>query len=263
MQIASWNVNSLRVRLEQVLDWLKTNPVDVLGLQETKLPDAEFPRAAIEQAGYQVSFSGQKTYNGVALLTREPVSDVLFDLPGMDDDPQRRFLAATLDDVRIFNLYVPNGQSPDSDKFQYKLTWLACLRDTLAAALKRNDKIAVMGDFNIAPGDADVHDPKAWAGKIHCSQPERNALQKIFELGFQDSFRLFEQEAELYSWWDYRMAAFRRNRGLRIDLVLASEQLARQCRSSVIDRGPRRAERPSDHAPVIADFEPRKSTNLP
>lgn len=255
MQIASWNVNSLRVRLEQVLEWLAANPVDVLGLQETKMPDAEFPREAIEAAGYQVVFTGQKTYNGVALLTRTEASDVELNLPGMDDDPQRRFIAASVNGIRIFNLYVPNGQALDSDKFQYKLNWLDCLRETLAESQKQHDRIAVMGDFNIAPADADVHDPKAWAGKIHCSDTERDALQSLLQLGFTDSFRQFEQEPGLFSWWDYRMAAFRRNRGLRIDLVLASEKLAGQCTESRIDAGPRAAERPSDHAPVIARFD--------
>ncbi len=254
MQIASWNVNSLRVRLEQVLEWLAANPVDVMGLQETKMPDADFPHEAIENAGYQVAFTGQKTYNGVALLTRSRPGDVQLDLPGMEDDPQRRFVAATVNGVRVFNLYVPNGQALDSDKFQYKLRWLAGLRDALADALKDYEKIAVIGDFNIAPADADVHDPKAWEGKIHCSEAERNALQELLQLGFKDSFRLFQQEPDLFSWWDYRMAAFRRNRGLRIDLVLASDALAAQCTESLIDTGPRSAERPSDHAPVVASF---------
>lgn len=255
MQIASWNVNSLRVRLEQVLEWLAENPVDVLGLQETKMPDAEFPQEAIEAAGYQVAYTGQKTYNGVALLTRADANDIVLDLPGMQDDPQRRFISATVNGVRIFNLYVPNGQALDSDKFQYKLRWLDCLRDTLANALKRNEKIAVMGDFNVAPADDDVHDPKAWEGKIHCSDAERKALQALLQLGFKDSFRLFEQKAGLFSWWDYRMAAFRRNRGLRIDLILASDALASKCTESRIDAGPRAADRPSDHAPVIASFD--------
>lgn len=254
MKIASWNVNSLRVRLEQVLDWLGENPVDVLGLQETKLPDEDFPRAEIEAAGYQVAYTGQKTYNGVALLTRKPASGVLLDLPGMEDDPQRRLVAGTIDGVRIFNLYVPNGQALDSDKFEYKMRWLACLRETLAAALEEHPLVAVMGDFNIAPADADVHDPAAWEGKIHCSKPERAALDALLELGFKDSFRMFEQAADQFSWWDYRMAAFRRNRGLRIDLILASEALAERCSASLIDRQPRTLERPSDHTPVVAEF---------
>lgn len=255
MKIASWNVNSLRVRLPQVLDWLQANPVDVLGLQETKQPDEDFPQAEIEAAGYQVAYTGQKTYNGVALLSRTNATDAVLNLPGMDDDPQRRFIAATINGVRVLNLYVPNGQALDSDKFQYKLRWLDCLREALAAAVAEHSQVAVMGDFNIAPADADVHDPEAWAGKIHCSEPERAALNALLDLGFKDTFRLFEQEPDLFSWWDYRMAAFRRNRGLRIDLVLASTDLAERCRASYIDKGPRALERPSDHTPVVAEFD--------
>lgn len=255
MKIASWNVNSLRVRLEQVLDWLQQNPVDVLGLQETKLPDEDFPREALEAAGYRVVFSGQKTYNGVALLTRSQPDEVVLDLPGMDDDPQRRFVAATIDGVRVFNLYVPNGQALDSDKFQYKMRWLARLREALASALEHYPQVAVMGDFNIAPANADVHDPAAWQGKIHCSPEERAALDSLLQLGFEDSFRLFEQPEAQFSWWDYRMAAFRRNRGLRIDLILASKALAPLCSASYIDKGPRALERPSDHTPVVAEFQ--------
>lgn len=255
MKVASWNVNSLRVRLNQVLDWLSSHPVDVLGLQETKLPDEDFPEDEIRSAGYQVEFSGQKTYNGVALLTRQPATEVIKELPGMNDDPQRRFISAVVQGVRIYNLYVPNGQAVGSDKFEYKLKWLSCLRDTLRAALSTQDKVLVMGDFNVAPADADVHDPREWEGKIHCSAPEREALSRLTELGFSDSFRLFEQEPGLYSWWDYRMAAFRRNRGLRIDLILASKEIAGCCTASYIDRVPRKAERPSDHAPVVANFD--------
>ncbi len=256
MKIASWNVNSLRVRLEQVLAWLEANPVDVLGLQETKMPDEDFPRQAIENAGYHVRYTGQKTYNGVALLSREEPRDVELDLPGMGDDPQRRFIAGTVNGIRIYNLYVPNGQAVGSEKFDYKLRWLASLRDLLEQALTKHAKIVVIGDFNIAPADADVHDPQDWAGKIHCSEPERAALRALTDLGLEDSFRQFDQEPGLFSWWDYRMAAFRRNRGLRIDLILASPSMARTCTASSIDRGPRAAERPSDHAPVIAEFTP-------
>ena len=255
MKAASWNVNSLRVRLEQVLEWLAEEQVDILGLQETKLPDESFPEDELEAAGYRVIFSGQPSYNGVALLTRQAATDVLTNLPGMDHDPQRRFIAATVDDMRILNLYVPNGQAPGSDKFEYKMKWLACLQAELAKAIKTHEKVLVMGDFNIAPADADVHDPALWQGKIHCSEPERAALRELFSLGLKDSFRLFEQEPGLYSWWDYRMAAFRRNRGLRIDLILVSEPLANHCVGSFIDREPRTTERPSDHAPVIAEFD--------
>lgn len=255
MKVASWNVNSLRVRLDQVLGWLAESSVDVLGLQETKLPDDSFPEKEIHSAGYHVVYSGQKTYNGVALLTRRPATEVRTNLPGMDDDPQRRFISASVDGVRIYNLYVPNGQAPGSDKFDYKMKWLSCLRDALKKELKSNDKVLVMGDFNIAPADADVYDPEAWKGKIHCSEPEREALQELIRLGLQDSFRLFEQEAGLYSWWDYRMAAFRRNHGLRIDLILASQLMASHCIGGYIDRQPRSAERPSDHAPVVSEFD--------
>lgn len=255
MKFASWNVNSLKVRLGQLVEWLDQEPLDVVGLQETKVPDDSFPKAEIEAAGYHVFFTGQKTYNGVALLSRHAAQDVVTSLPGMEEDPQRRFIAATCNDVRIFNLYVPNGQAVGSDKFAYKMKWLDCLRDELERAISKHDKVLVMGDFNIAPADADVHDPKAWEGKIHCSDEERAALNRLLELGLSDSFRLFEQAPGLYSWWDYRMAAFRRNRGLRIDLILASQPLADQCTGSYIDREPRTAERPSDHAPVVAEFD--------
>jgi exodeoxyribonuclease III len=253
MRVASWNVNSLKVRLPQVLDWLAANSPDVLGLQETKLVDSVFPVDAIREAGYQVSFSGQPTYNGVALLSRAPQADVVTDLDGLDDH-QRRVLAATVDGVRVINLYVPNGQAVGTDKYAYKLAWLASLRRNLAAELARHPRVVVMGDFNIAPDDRDVHDPEEWAGKVLCSEPERAALARILELGFVDTFRLFEQPGGVFSWWDYRAAGFRRNRGLRIDLVLASAALAGSCRRSWVDIEPRRNERPSDHAPAVAVF---------
>jgi exodeoxyribonuclease-3 len=253
MRIASWNVNSLTVRLPQVLDWLKSAQPDVLALQETKLTDDKFPVGEIEAAGYQVVFSGQKTYNGVALLSKLPIEEVITDLPGLDD-PQRRILGATVDGVRILNLYVVNGQAVGSEKFDYKLDWLAKVRDYVAEDVKRHQRYVILGDFNIAPADADVYDPQAWRERILCSTPEREALRSLLELGFSDSFRLFEQEPEQFSWWDYRMNAFRRNMGLRIDLILASETLAKRCRCSVIDREPRGWERPSDHAPVVAKF---------
>ena len=255
MRVASWNVNSLKVRLPQVIDWLQAHSPDVLGLQETKLIDATFPAQAFLELGYEVSFSGQPTYNGVALLSRAPQSDVIRDLGGLDDH-QRRVLGATVGDVRIINLYVPNGQAVGSDKYAYKLDWLDKLSTQLAAELAEHPRCIVMGDFNIAPDDRDVHDPAEWAGKVLCSEPERAALQRVLELGFVDTFRLFEQPAEIYSWWDYRAAGFRRNRGLRIDLVLASSDLASSCSHSGVDIEPRRNERPSDHAPVVAVFEP-------
>jgi exodeoxyribonuclease III len=254
MRVASWNVNSLKVRLPQVLDWLAANSPDVLGLQETKLVDSAFPLDAIRESGYQVSFSGQPTYNGVALLSRAPQAEVVADLDGLDDH-QRRVLAATVDGVRVINLYVPNGQAVGTDKYAYKLAWLDSLRRHLAAELARHPRVVVMGDFNIAPDDRDVHDPEEWAGKVLCSEPERAALGRILELGFVDTFRLFEQPDGVFSWWDYRAAGFRRNRGLRIDLVLASTALAGSCRRSWVDIEPRRNERPSDHAPAVAVFD--------
>jgi len=254
MRVASWNVNSLKVRLPQVLDWLASNAPDVLGLQETKLVDDVFPVEAIREAGYKASFSGQPTYNGVALLSRLPQAEVIHGLDG-HEDPQRRVLGATIGGVRILNLYVPNGQEVGSDKFAYKLAWLETLRAHLEAELARHPRVVVMGDFNIAPEDRDVHDPAEWAGKVLCSAPERAALARILALGFVDTFRLFEQPEGIYSWWDYRAAGFRRNRGLRIDLVLASEALVGACRRSWVDIEPRRNERPSDHAPAVAIFE--------
>jgi exodeoxyribonuclease-3 len=255
MRIASWNVNSLKVRLPQVLEWLQAHQPDVLGLQETKLVDANFPADAFRALGYHVSFSGQPTYNGVALVSRAPQAEVVTDLDGLDDH-QRRVLGATVDGVRVLNLYVPNGQAVGTEKYAYKLDWLGKLHGHLAVELARHPRCVVMGDFNIAPDDRDVHDPEEWAGKVLCSEPERAALRKILGLGFADTFRLFDQPEGVYSWWDYRAAGFRRNRGLRIDLVLASEELAGSCTHSAVDVEPRRNERPSDHAPVVAVFDP-------
>ncbi|MCK8515155.1 exodeoxyribonuclease III [Methylonatrum kenyense] len=253
MKLATWNVNSLKVRLPHVLDWLTSEQPDLLGLQETKLTDDKFPLEAIEQAGYRVAFSGQPTYNGVAVLAREPLSDIVTDIPGLDD-PQRRVLAATIGKLRFINLYVPNGSEVGSDKYAYKLDWLARLRDWLAEETMRHQQLAVVGDFNIAPADADVHDPEEWRGRILFSEPEHAALEALLELGLHDTFRLFPQEDAVFSWWDYRMNNFRRNRGLRIDLILASEALKARCEASWVDLGPRRLERPSDHAPVVARF---------
>lgn len=254
MRIATWNVNSLRVRLPQVLAWLERVPVDVLAMQETKLTDPDFPRAEFAALGYQVLCSGQKTYNGVALLSRQPMTGVVTDIPAFED-PARRVLAATTGQLRIVNLYVPNGQSVDSDKYRYKLRWLEALAGWLATELESGDRLVVLGDFNIAPEDRDVHDPAAWAGLVHVSEPERAALRRLLDLGLIDVFRRFEQPPETFSWWDYRMGAFRRNLGLRIDLVLAQRQLAAACTACAVDREPRRAERPSDHAPVTAEFD--------
>lgn len=254
MKIATWNVNSLKVRLPQVLDWLDQARPDILALQETKLSDADFPASAFEDAGWHVAFSGQRTYNGVALVSRQPQQDLRTELPGAED-PQRRVLAATIDGVRIYNLYVPNGQAVDSDKYHYKLDWLRRLRTTLADELAGHDDLVALGDFNIAPADPDVHDPQALAGQIHCSDGERRALGEVLELGLCDTFRRFEQPPASFSWWDYRANAFRRNLGLRIDLILASPSLAERCRAAEIDIGPRRNERPSDHAPCLAEFD--------
>lgn len=254
MRIATWNVNSLRVRLPQLLNWLQANPVDIIALQELKLTDDDFPLAEIEALGWQCLANGQKTYNGVALLARSRGTDVLRDLPGMED-AQRRVLAATYGALRVINLYVPNGQTVASEKYAYKLAWLAAVRDWLEREIRQHPDLVVLGDYNIAPEDRDVHDPAAWAGSVHVSEPERAALGAILELGFKDVFRAFEQPAGLFSWWDYRMNAFRRNNGLRIDLVLASQQLASHCTACRIDREPRAWERPSDHAPVIAEFD--------
>ena len=255
MRIATWNVNSLRVRLPQLLEWLQRTPVDVLALQETKLIDADFPQAEFAALGYQVLCSGQKTYNGVALLSRWPVSAVSTAIPGFED-PARRVLAASSGGLRVVNVYVPNGQALDSDKYHYKLRWLAALRDWLRAEAQQHARLLVLGDFNIAPEDRDVHDPAAWVGSVHVSEPERQALRALLELGLSDLFRRFEQPPGSFSWWDYRLLAFRRNHGLRIDLLLASAELAHLCTACVIDREPRRAERPSDHTPVIAEFKP-------
>jgi exodeoxyribonuclease-3 len=254
MKIASWNVNSLRVRLPQVLDWLAAQQPDVLALQETKMQDDEFPRAEIEAAGYQVLFSGQKTYNGVALLSRAPAGgDIVTDLPGLDD-PQRRVLGALFGDVYVLDLYVPNGQEVGSDKYAYKLDWLEKLQAFIESQLQRTPNLVVLGDFNIAPDERDVYDPRAWENSVLFSPPERAAFQRLLGAGLVDTFRLFEQPEKSYSWWDYRMNAFRRNIGLRIDHILASAPLAAQCISSTIDRETRKLERPSDHAPVTAEF---------
>ncbi|SEO89428.1 exodeoxyribonuclease III [Aquisalimonas asiatica] len=253
MKLASWNVNSLKVRLPHVLHWLETEQPDVVGLQETKLTDENFPETAIREAGYEVVYAGQKTYNGVAVLARAPISETVTDIPGVDD-PQRRVMAGTIGDLRFINLYVPNGSEVGSEKYAYKLDWLARLRDWIADEMARHPRLAVVGDFNIAPADADVHDPEEWRGKILFSEPEHAALKALTDLGLEDTFRRFPQDEQVFSWWDYRMNNFRRNRGLRIDLVLASPALAAQCTASRVDVEPRRWERPSDHAPVVAEF---------
>lgn len=253
LKIGTWNVNSLRVRLPQLQQWLEGSPVDVIGLQELKLEDKDFPAEALAAAGWQAVWSGQKTYNGVALLSRQPLENVAIGIPGYDD-PQRRVIAATVAGVRVICVYVPNGQALDSEKYPYKLEWLARLKDYLAAEMVRFPKLALVGDFNIAPDDRDVHEPAKWAGGVLVSEPEREAYRALLALGLEDVFRRFEQAEKIYSWWDYRMGAFRRNHGLRIDLVLATAALASECTGCHVDREPRLWERPSDHAPVVAEF---------
>jgi exodeoxyribonuclease-3 len=253
MKFASWNVNSLKVRLPQVLDWMEHQRPDVLGLQETKLTDDKFPVEAIREAGYHVAYAGQPTYNGVAMIALEDPLDVITEIPEFPDE-QKRVIAATVGGVRVINLYVVNGKEVGSDKYDYKLRWLEAVRNWIADEMTRHDKLVVMGDFNIAPDDRDVYDPEAWHEKILCSTPEREALARMIDLGLHDSFRLFEQPEKTFSWWDYRAAMFRRGLGLRIDLVLCSDALKGTCSTSYIDKEPRKNERPSDHAPVVAEF---------
>jgi exodeoxyribonuclease III len=252
--IATWNVNSLRVRGEQVIEWLRTHSPDVVALQETKMQDPDFPHPEFTAAGYHSVFSGQKTYNGVALLSRQPMTDFVRDIPDFDDPP-RRVLAANIGDFRVINLYVPNGQAPGSEKFAYKLKWLAALTRWLQAEAARHPGLIVLGDFNVAPEDRDVHDPAAWVGCVHVSPEERGALKQIMDLGLIDTFRQFEQPEKSFSWWDYRQGGFRRNNGLRIDLILAHQALSHRLVSCHIDVEPRRAERASDHTPVVAVFQ--------
>jgi exodeoxyribonuclease-3 len=253
MKIASWNVNSIRVRLEQVLEWLDSARPDVLGLQEIKMQTDDFPVAAFAEVGYHCAVDGQKTYNGVALLSRSEPADIQLSIPEFQD-AQKRAIAGTYDDCRVINLYVPNGQAVGTDKYEYKLNWLSALANWLEVELKQHDKVVVMGDFNITPDDRDVHDPDEWQGKILCSDAERTALQTLLELGLTDSFRLFEQAENAFSWWDYRAAGFRRNRGMRIDLLLVTDAVAKLATQSVIDKEPRMLERPSDHAPVWVEY---------
>ncbi len=253
MKIATWNVNSLTVRLPQLLDWLGTNPVDAIVLQETKLTDDKFPQAEIEAAGYAAQWFGQKTYNGVALLSRSPASDIRRNIPGFAD-AQARVIAGTVAGVRIVGGYFPNGQAPGSDKFEYKMQWLRGLRDWLTDELAAHPNLVLLGDFNIAPEDRDVFDPVAWAGQIHCTPEERDHFAKLLALGLHDAFRLFEQAPKSWSWWDYRNLAFRKNQGLRIDIALVSDVLKPRVLGCVIDKLPRKNERPSDHAPVIVEL---------
>ncbi len=250
MRLATWNVNSLKVRLPHLQQWLAANPVEVMCLQETKTEDKNFPHAELQAAGYHSLFSGQKSYNGVAILSRQPAGDVQCGMPGFEDE-QKRVIAATVDGVRVVCVYIPNGQEVGSDKYQYKLKWLAALNGWLKAELARYPKLVLLGDYNIAPDDRDVYDPVAWQGQVLCSEPERAAFQALLHLGLRDAFRLFEQPEKSYSWWDYRMMAFRRNMGLRIDHILVSDAV--RCSACSIDKAPRKLERPSDHTPVVAE----------
>jgi exodeoxyribonuclease III len=259
MKLATWNVNSLAVRLPQLLDWLAANPVDAIVLQETKLTDDKFPRADIEAAGYQAQWFGQKTYNGVALLSRSPAGEVVKNIPGFADD-QARVIAGTVEGVRVIGAYFPNGQAPDSDKFQYKMKWLTALRHWVGQELALHPQLVLLGDYNIAPEDRDVHDPVAWFGQIHCTPEERDHFQALLALGLHDAFRLFEQAPKSWSWWDYRNLAFRRNQGLRIDHILVGEALRSRVGACVIDKQPRKNERPSDHAPVVVGLDVQSSS---
>jgi exodeoxyribonuclease-3 len=253
MKIATWNVNSLRVRLPHVLDWLAAHQPDALCLQETKLEDKSFPVTEIEAAGYRVVYAGQKTYNGVAIIARNLPTEPQIGIPGFVDE-QKRVLAASLGDLRLVCVYVPNGQAVGSDKYAYKLAWLEALTTWLREELERYPRLALLGDYNIAPDDRDVHDPAAWKDQVLCSAAERAALRAVQDIGLIDAFRLFEQAEKSFSWWDYRMMGFRRNAGLRIDHILLSPPLAASCYACSIDKAPRKLERPSDHAPVFAEL---------
>jgi len=253
MKVATWNVNSLNVRLPHLLDWLERERPDVVCLQETKVEDPKFPAAALEAAGYGSAFAGQKTYNGVAILSRQPLTDVRLGIPSLEDD-QRRVVSAGAGDIRVVCAYVPNGQAVGTEKYEYKLKWLRAFADWLRAELAAHPNLVVLGDYNVAPEDRDVHDPVAWEGKVLFSKPEREAFGNLTGLGLKDAFRLFEQPERSFTWWDYRMNAFRRKMGMRIDHILLSEELAKLCTACTIDIEPRRNERPSDHAPVIAQL---------
>lgn len=250
MKLATWNVNSLSVRLPQVLDWLAANPVDVLALQELKMTDDKFPAEAFRDAGYHAHWFGQKTYNGVALLSRTPASDVVKNIPGFDDD-MARVITGTVEGVRVVGAYFPNGQEPGSDKFEYKMEWLTSLRQWIRAELELHPKLVLMGDYNITFDELDVWDPIGLQDTIHCTEEERYHLRALVALGLHDSYRLFEQPVKSFSWWDYRNAGFARNRGMRIDHILVSNALKPAVQACTIDKQPRKNERPSDHAPVV------------
>ena len=252
--VATWNVNSLNVRLPHVLDWLRDNPIDVLCIQETKQEDSKFPYSELSAAGYHAAHSGQKTYNGVAILSKHAMTDVEHGMAGFEDE-QKRVISATIQGVRVICVYIVNGQAVDSEKYTYKMRWLNALQSWLAGELQKYPQLMVLGDYNIAPEDRDCHDPKAWEGQILVSPPERTHFQQLLQLGLHDSFRLFEQPEKSFSWWDYRMMGFRRNFGMRIDHILVSEPLKALCASCVIDKEPRKLERPSDHTPVVLTLQ--------
>ncbi len=251
MKVATWNVNSLKVRLPHLLEWLARHQPDIVCLQETKFEDDKFPRAELEAAGYQAVVSGQKTYNGVAILSKAPLAEVQAGIPGFADE-QRRVIAGSAGDVRVVCAYVPNGQAVGSDKYEYKLRWLEAFTAWIREELARHPKLVVLGDYNIAPDERDVYDPKAWEGQVLFSEPEREAFRKLLAAGLADGFRLFPQPDGSFTWWDYRMNMFKRKMGLRIDHILLSQPLAARCEAVAIDLEPRARERPSDHAPVIA-----------
>ncbi|ARG96519.1 exodeoxyribonuclease III [Legionella micdadei] len=254
LKLASWNVNSLKIRLEHVLTWLESSAIDILALQETKIVDDNFPEEAFVEQGYHFAYAGQKTYNGVAIISRYPIRDVVTDIPDLED-PQRRILAATTAGIRLINLYVPNGSELNSEKYYYKLKWLEKVSAYIQQQLSLHPKVAVVGDFNIAPDDRDVHDPGIWQNCIFVSPAERKAFNDLLALGLVDSFRHFLQEEKTFSWWDYRAGAFRRNMGLRIDHVLLNKDLINLCNQSQIDKAPRKWERPSDHAPAWVELD--------
>jgi len=254
VRLASWNVNSLRVRLPHLVDWLAAAQPDVACLQETKTEDADFPVAELRAAGYDAVYCGQRAYNGVAIVARSAIADVAHGIADFADDP-KRCIAATIGGVRIVCLYAPNGEAPGTEKYAYKLRWYEALARWMKQLVHRTPELAVLGDMNVAPEDRDVHDPKRWAGKIHVSEPERAALHKVMDAGLADAFRLFPQPEKSFSWWDYRLRAFERGWGLRIDLALLAPALAKRCRGCTIDIEPRKRERPSDHAPVIVELD--------
>ena len=252
MKIVSWNLNSLRKRQDRLFDWLEAIKPDIVCLQETKCPDDQFPALALQAVGYRSAYHGEKSYNGVAILAKREPRDVRPSLCDEVVDPQARVIAATIGDVRVFSIYAPNGQAVGSPAYEYKLHWYRRLRDCVAN--EKSVDVIVCGDFNVAPEDIDVYDPDLWRGAIMCSENERAAFQTLCKIGLRDTLRIHHKEGELFSWWDYQMRAFEKNRGLRIDAVLASERLATKCVASGIDREMRKGKEPSDHAPVWADF---------